>query len=102
MGGLLTESLGRLWIFYVSGFGAACVCAAAATLLPATALPAAAARRIDLAGTLAVTLGLVALVHGPTAARRSGWTDPLVLTSLTAAAVLLLLFVLVERRHAAP
>ncbi|MFJ3103486.1 MFS transporter [Streptomyces sp. NPDC086835] len=101
-GGLLTQSLGWPWIFHVSGIGAALVCAAAAALLPATALPAAGARRIDLAGTLAVTLGLVALVHGLTAARRSGWTDPLVLTSLIAAAVLLLLFVLVERRHPAP
>ncbi|MGI5403660.1 MFS transporter [Streptomyces sp. CA-135486] len=101
-GGLLTESLGWPWIFHVSGLGAAVVLGAAAVLVPATRLPVQAARRLDLAGTLAVTVGLVTLVHGLTAARRAGWSDPIVLGSLTAAVVLLSLFVLVERRHPAP
>lgn len=101
-GGVLTENLGWPWVFYVSGCGAALVYAATYALLPATASPGTGERRTDLAGTLAVTLGLIALVYGLTAARSSGWTDPAVVASLLAGAVLLLLFVLVERRHPAP
>jgi EmrB/QacA subfamily drug resistance transporter len=102
LGGVLTEGLGWPWIFHVSGLGAALVLVGTVALVPAAPPDEGAPRRLDLLGTLTVTAGLVALVYGLTSAGRSGWTDPWVLAALGTAAVLLALFLLVERRHTAP
>ncbi|OLZ59308.1 MFS transporter [Streptomyces amritsarensis] len=103
LGGILTEGPGWPWVFHASGIGAAVVLAATLRLVPADPEKADGPRpRLDVAGSLTVTAGLVALVYGLTAAGRSGWTDPLVLGSFAAAAALLALFMLVERRHPAP
>ncbi|MFF3246775.1 MFS transporter [Streptomyces sp. NPDC002870] len=102
LGGVLTEGLGWPWVFHASAIGAVLVLACTIVLVPATPRPDGAPRRLDLVGTVTVTLGLVALVYGLTAAGRSGWSDPLVLGSFATACVLLLVFVLVERRHPAP
>ncbi|MFC9585040.1 MFS transporter [Streptomyces yangpuensis] len=104
LGGILTEGPGWPWVFHVSGIGAALVLAAIVRVVPADPKEVADGPRprLDAAGALTVTAGLVSLVYGLTAAGRSGWNDPLVLGSLAAATVLLALFVLVERRHAAP
>ncbi|WP_051700764.1 MFS transporter [Streptomyces sp. NRRL F-4474] len=103
LGGILTEGPGWPWVFHASGIGAAVVLAATLRLVPADPEKADGPRpRLDVAGSLTVTAGLVALVYGLTAAGRSGWTDPLVLASFAAAAALLALFMLVERRHPAP
>jgi EmrB/QacA subfamily drug resistance transporter len=58
--------------------------------------------RFDLTGALTGTLGLVGIVYGLThaAERGAGWLDPVTLASLVAGAVLLVVFVLVERRSA--
>src|SRR5262249_41978468 len=58
--------------------------------------------RADLLGALLSTAGLVAFVYGVIEAPRLGWTDPLVLTALIAAAVLLAAFIAWELRTAAP
>ncbi|MFE6064789.1 MFS transporter [Streptomyces sp. NPDC056431] len=58
--------------------------------------------RFDLPGTASVTLALTALVWGLTGARRSGWADAQVLGALALAAVLLVVFALIERRHPHP
>ncbi len=104
LGGILTEGPGWRWVFHASGIGAALVLAATVNLVPADPqeLGDGPRPRLDVAGSLTVTAGLVSLVYGLTAAGRSGWTDRLVLASFAAAAVLLALFVLVERRRAAP
>ncbi|WP_051873538.1 MFS transporter [Streptomyces sp. NRRL F-4428] len=103
LGGILTEGPGWPWVFHASGVGAAVVLAATLRLVPADRKEDAEPRsRLDATGALTVTSGLVALVFGLTAAARSGWTDPLVLGSFGAAAVLLTLFVRLERRHPAP
>ncbi|MDQ0945303.1 MFS transporter [Streptomyces sp. V1I1] len=102
LGGVLTERLGWPWVFHASALAAAVVLAATVVLVPADPVPGPGPRRLDLTGAVTVTTGLVALVYGLTTAGRSGWTDPWVLGSVAAAAVLLALFVLVERRHPAP
>src|SRR3954462_788213 len=58
--------------------------------------------RFDLPGALTGTLGLVGIVYGLTHAAepKAGWLDPVTLASLVAGAVLLVVFVLVERRSA--
>ncbi|WP_433224063.1 MFS transporter [Microtetraspora malaysiensis] len=58
-------------------------------------------RRLDVPGAVTLTLGLAALVTGVTEARL-GWSRPVVLAALAAAAVLLTSFALVEVRRSEP
>ncbi|MFH9662621.1 MFS transporter [Streptomyces sp. NPDC017248] len=58
--------------------------------------------RFDVAGALLATLGSTALVLGIVDAADHGWTAPATLLPLAAGAVLLALFVRVERRAAQP
>jgi EmrB/QacA subfamily drug resistance transporter len=59
-------------------------------------------RRFDTLGTITFLIGLTGLVLGISKGGISGWTEPLVIGSLAAAAVFLPLFVLIESRHPAP
>jgi EmrB/QacA subfamily drug resistance transporter len=59
-------------------------------------------RSFDFAGTLTFLIGLTGLVLGISKGGISGWTEPLVIASLIAAAVFLPLFVLIERHSKAP
>ncbi len=59
-------------------------------------------RRFDVAGTFTFLVGLTGLVLGITKGGISGWGSPLVIGGLIAAAVLLPLFVVIERHHPAP
>ncbi|HEY6397938.1 MAG TPA: MFS transporter [Solirubrobacteraceae bacterium] len=59
-------------------------------------------RSFDVLGTLTFLVGLTGLVLGITKGGISGWSSPVVIGGLIAAAVLLPAFVLVERRHRSP
>jgi len=59
-------------------------------------------RGFDPFGTIAFVIGLTGLVLGISKSGLSGWSDPVVIASLAVAAVLLPLFVLIERRARAP
>jgi EmrB/QacA subfamily drug resistance transporter len=59
-------------------------------------------RGLDLGGTLTFVVGLTGLVYGISRGGISGWDDTLVIASLAIAALLLPLFVLIERRGKAP
>ncbi|HSK34747.1 MAG TPA: MFS transporter, partial [Propionicimonas sp.] len=59
-------------------------------------------RGVDWTGAIAVTGALVALVHGAVDAVDHAWTSPRVLGVLVASMVLMVLFVVVERRSADP
>ncbi|MFD3677462.1 MFS transporter [Streptomyces sp. NPDC058613] len=98
-GGILVEWLNWRWVLFVN--------------VPIAALIALATPRVireskrhpghfDAAGALLSTLGMVALVYGFIRASQDGWTDALTLASFGAAAVLLTLFVLNERRSPQP
>jgi EmrB/QacA subfamily drug resistance transporter len=60
--------------------------------------------RLDVPGAITATTGLLALVYGITRAgdRSYGWSDPWTVTALTAGAVLLVVFWLLERRSPRP
>jgi EmrB/QacA subfamily drug resistance transporter len=60
------------------------------------------ARGLDLLGTVTFVIGLTGLVFGISRGGISGWNDTLVIGGLIAAAVLLPLFVLIERHGRAP
>ncbi|WP_158866053.1 MFS transporter [Leifsonia sp. AG29] len=56
----------------------------------------------DLVGALTITVAMTALVWGLIESGTLGWTSPIVLGSLTLAAALVAVFVLVERRSPEP
>ncbi|MFD7781881.1 MFS transporter [Streptomyces nojiriensis] len=105
LGGALTQAWGWPWIFHSVALGAAVVLAAVVALVPRDASAEAGGEherqrgRFDLLGTVTVTLALTCLVWGLTTARGAGWTDVRVLGSLGAAAVLLAVFCVIERRR---
>ncbi|MFD4315595.1 MFS transporter [Streptomyces sp. NPDC058548] len=105
LGGALTQAWGWPWIFHAVAGGTLLVLGGVAVAVPAVPLTGGGLSkrgRFDLPGTASVTLALTALVWGLTGARRSGWADAQVLGALALAAVLLLVFGLIERRHPYP
>jgi len=59
-------------------------------------------RGYDVLGTITFVVGLTGLVLGVSRGGLSGWNDPIVIGGLAAAVVLLPLWVMIERRSAAP
>jgi EmrB/QacA subfamily drug resistance transporter len=100
-GGLLTQTIGWRWIFWVN------LPIAAVTLLVVRAATAesrdeTAPPGVDLAGVATTGGAAFALLYALTAGQTRGFGDPLVLALFAAAVVLGVLFVLVERRVANP
>jgi EmrB/QacA subfamily drug resistance transporter len=104
LGGVLTEYLDWRYVMYVNVAIAAFALAGGLTLLRQISVPD--RPQLDLAGTALAGLGLFGLVYGfsnaSMASGGSGWTEPATLGTLIGGAVLLALFVLVERRVAHP
>lgn len=100
LGGLLTEYLNWRWTFYVN-IPFAVLAAAGAVLVIREPAGIRNRNRLDVPGVLLVTTGLVSLVYGFTRAE-SSWTAPLTLGLFATAAVLLIAFLVVESRVAAP
>src|SRR3954454_15332480 len=100
LGGILTETLSWRWCLYVN-------------LLFAIPAALAAIRRLvnearhdrpplDLPGTASASLGLFALVYGVSNSEMESWGDPVTITMLAAAGVLLAAFVAIETHVAHP
>jgi len=100
LGGVLTGVLSWRWAFFVNVAVAVVVLAVAPAVLRENRSER--RPRVDLAGATTVSLALVAIVYAATTAGASGWTSPVVWAGLAAAAVLLVLFWLVERRVSEP
>ncbi|MEU6790338.1 MFS transporter [Nonomuraea wenchangensis] len=100
LGGVLTDVLSWRWAFFVNVPVALAVLAVAPAVI-AESRPAD-RPRLDLPGALSVTLGLLGVVYGLTQAGEHGWTHPYAVAGLLAGALLLALFLLVERRAAQP
>ncbi len=100
VGGVLTEYLSWRWCLYVNLLFAVPAVIAATRLLHhevSTEKP-----RIDIPGALTASLGLFALVYGFSSAETNGWGAGITVGSLAAAVVLLVSFVIVERRVSHP
>src|SRR4249919_284884 len=104
LGGVLTSYASWRWVLFVNvPIGIIVAAAAPRVLAESPRRPG----RIDVAGAVTGTGGVVLLVYGLSAATVgadgvSHWGDALVLTVLTAAVVLLVLFVLLEMRSSHP
>ena len=96
LGGLLTDILSWRWAFFINIPVAAMVLLVGPRTLvegrPKDRL------RLDVWGALTATGGLLALVYGLTRVGETSWTDAHALVALAAAVVLLVSFLLVERR----
>jgi EmrB/QacA subfamily drug resistance transporter len=100
LGGVLTEYLNWRWCLFVNLVFAVPAALAAMSLLR-NEVPERRSR-IDLPGTLTATTGLFALVYGVAHAETHSWSDPVTVGMLVASVVLLVAFVVIQRRSATP
>ncbi|MGI5233717.1 MFS transporter [Actinoallomurus sp. CA-142502] len=100
LGGVLTDYLDWRWCMYVSLPIAAV--AAAGTFYAVRPVSRAAGVRVDIAGALLATTGLMALVLGFARAETDGWSAAITIGSLAAGVLVLAVFVVVQKRIAWP
>ena len=100
LGGVLTQDLSWRWCLYVN------LVIAAVTFVGGLAFLHDAARpervRLDVAGTVTAVLGLVGIVYGLGNAQSKGWDDVRTLGPAVVGALLVVVFVLIERRAGHP
>ena len=101
LGGLLTQSFSWPWIFYVNVPVGVVGFVLALRLIPESRNEQAESR-YDVAGAVTVTGGLMALVYAIVKAATDGWTSVTTIGFFGLAAALLVSFVLIELRSAAP
>jgi EmrB/QacA subfamily drug resistance transporter len=101
LGGILTDALSWPWIFFVNVPVGIAAFVVSLRLVPESK-DEQAHRSFDLAGALTVTGGLIALVFGIVRSNQSGWGSVEVLGFIGLSAVLLVAFVVIERRSAEP
>jgi EmrB/QacA subfamily drug resistance transporter len=100
LGGVLTEYLSWRWCLYVNLAFAVPTALAAIRLLRHEA--SVDKPRLDIPGALTSSLGLFAIVYGFAEAETKGWGAPITLGSLIAGVILLVGFVVTERRVSHP
>ena len=101
LGGVLTEYTSWRWCLLVNLVIAAIAIAGAVALIPRQR--AAAPRpKLDLPGTVLITLGLVGIVYGFSSAGSDGWGSALTIVPLAVGVVLAVGFVVLETRVAYP
>src|SRR5215217_4335831 len=100
-GGILTDALSWHWIFLVNIPVGILVYILSLRLLPTQRGPAATGR-VDVAGALTITLGLMVAVYAIVNGNEKGWTSLQTLGLLGVAAALLVTFLVIESRVASP
>jgi EmrB/QacA subfamily drug resistance transporter len=98
LGGWLIENVSWRWIFFINLPIAAVVLAITWWRVPESR-DESAGKRVDILGAATATLGLGGVVYGLVEAGGRGFTDTRIVVSLAAGVVLLLLFVIVERKR---
>jgi EmrB/QacA subfamily drug resistance transporter len=101
LGGVLTDLLSWEWVFFVNVPVGILAVVAALRFVPESR-DEKAHRAFDLAGAVTVTSGLIVLVYAIVKAQSFGWGSTRTVAMLAAAGVLLVAFVAIERRSAAP
>jgi EmrB/QacA subfamily drug resistance transporter len=100
LGGILTQYLSWRWCLYVNVIFAAVALAGAVPLI--ISQPRNPGATLDVPGSLLAVGGLAGIVYGCSRAAGSGWHSATVIGPILAGAVLLAVFVPVERRVARP
>jgi EmrB/QacA subfamily drug resistance transporter len=96
LGGFLTDALSWRWVMFINLPIAALACFATWRAI-APSKPAE-RERIDYPGIASITVGLIALLVALDQVTAWGWSDPRILALFALCAVLLVAFVLIERR----
>ena len=97
LGGFLTEYLSWRWCLYVN----LVLAIPAAIALLVNQRPEG-RPRLDLLGTITVSLGVLGIVYGCSKAESDGWTAPITLAFLIGGVLLVALFVIIETRVSNP
>jgi len=101
LGGVLTEYWSWRWCLYVNLFFAV-VAMIGAFIFFGRQGPTGTRPKLDLPGTVIVSLGLVGIVYGFSSAETDGWDDARTLVALIVGVLLLVAFVILESRVAHP
>jgi EmrB/QacA subfamily drug resistance transporter len=101
VGGVVTSYLSWPWIFFVNAPVALVLLLAVPRVLHES-LGRSDLRHFDIAGAVSATGAVMLLVYGLTLTSRSGWADPITLAVFAGSTLLGVVFVLNERRAAAP
>ena len=102
LGGLLTEYLDWRWCLFINvGIGIV-IAGLMIRLLPADTATHRQTGRPDVLGAITSTLGVLGIVYGLTIAESRSWSAPLTLGTIALGIVLLVVFVLIEKRVARP
>ena len=100
LAGLLIDTVGWQWVFFLPALVALLASALIALFARETRAPDAAG--LDWPGAITFTTGLAVLTYGITLAPERGWSHTSVLACLASAAMLLVAFIVIERRQAKP
>lgn len=100
LGGWLVETFGWQAVFYINLPIGLLAFLITLRFVPESRNPD--ARKLDLLGTLCITLGLFGIAYGLIRGPIAGWNNPLVLLGLIGGALALILFVIVEMRVREP
>ncbi|MBY0291264.1 MAG: MFS transporter [Mycobacteriaceae bacterium] len=98
LGGLLTGTLGWSWMFFINVPIAVLLLLGTRTLLEAEPHPG----RLDVTGAVLGTAAMASLVYAITRGGEHGWADTGVIGFLTAAAALMVVFLVVQSRMSDP
>src|SRR3954453_5582226 len=102
LGGVIVELLSWRWVFFVNVPIGGIVLALAPRIVPESRSESASEGGYDAEGAVAITLGTIALVFTLIKADSWGWTSGRTLVGFAVAAVLIVAFVAIERRHRDP
>jgi EmrB/QacA subfamily drug resistance transporter len=100
LGGIITDSLGWRWIFFVNVPVGAFALAVALRKVRESRDPG--TRRTDIAGLVCFSSALFLIVFGLLRGNSVGWSDPQIVASIAGGVALLGVFVLVEHRQERP
>ncbi|MGH3498589.1 MAG: MFS transporter [Nocardioidaceae bacterium] len=99
VGGMLTDWVSWRWVFFINVPVGLAIAALTPRYLPVGERI---HGRFDVAGAITSTAGMTALVYGFVRAASHGWLEPETVAAFAAGVLLMVAFVLVERRAAQP
>jgi EmrB/QacA subfamily drug resistance transporter len=102
LGGVIVQAISWRWVFFINVPIGAAVLVLTPRIVPESRADSASRRGYDLAGAIAITVGMLALVFTLIKSTSWGWGSGKTIGGLAVAVVLICSFVLIERRQRDP